>query len=371
MKSTVLALTLLFVSLPLLSKPVLEGESEGMKFVVEEIASGLNIPWGFAFIDPNTMIFTERNGKISLLDLRTGKIQAISGTPTVYEVGQGGLLDIALHPDYPNQPWIYITFSEEKDGQGVTTLARFQLKDSKVTQLQRLLVTDSRTKNDVHFGSRIAFDKNGKIYFSVGERGERKNAQDLSNHAGKILRLNLDGSVPSDNPFVGQKGKRPEIWSYGQRNPQGLLYDATANRLWEIEHGPRGGDELNLIQKGKNYGWPVTSYGKEYHLPLAVGVPQKAGIADPVHYYVPSIAPSGLDLYSGGAFPKWKGNLFTGALVLTHLNRIVLNGEQFVKEERLLGPLNLRIRNVKEGPSGHLYLSTDQGSIMVIKPKGT
>ena len=208
------------------------------------------------------------------------------------------------------------------------------------------------------------------FFFGVGDRGERPNGQDLTNHAGSIIRLNLDGSIPQDNPFVNSNAALPEIWSYGHRNPQGLAFDEISNKLWEIEHGPRGGDEINLIKSGANYGWPVISYGKEYWGPLSVGEgTHRKGMEQPIKYYVPSIAPGSLTIYSGNAFPMWKGNLFSGALILRHINRIVLNSKnKAIKEERLLEALDERIRAIAESPQGWLYFSTDSGKIYRLSP---
>ena len=265
---------------------------------------------------------------------------------------------------------IYITYSKENEGQGVTTLARAKLSGASLVEFQDLLVTNSATGKNIHYGSRIAFDRNGHIFFSTGDRGVRDNAQDLSNHAGSILRINVDGTVPEDNPFVGKSGAMPEIWSYGHRNPQGLFFDHYNGRLWAIEHGPRGGDELNLILPGRNYGWPVISYGKEYWGPFSVGEgTQKEGMEQPVKYYDPSIAPSSLLLYSGDVFPSWKGNLFAGALALKHLNMIVLDEDgSAIGEERLLVSLKERIRALAESPEGFIFFSTDSGKIMRIRP---
>jgi glucose/arabinose dehydrogenase len=285
--------------------------------------------------------------------------------------GQGGLLDVAVPPDYTSGDWIYFTYSKEQKGKGVTALARARRKGNRLVALEDLLVTRSASSTGRHFGSRIAFDGAGHLFFSVGDRGVRPNAQNLSTHAGSILRLDLNGNVPEDNPFVHQTGALPEIWSYGHRNPQGMFYDRNQQRLWSIEHGPRGGDEINLILPGLNYGWPIISYGKEYWNPLPVGEgTEKEGMEQPVKFYVPSIAPGSLIAYSGKAFPDWKGNLFAGALKLTHLNRVEIdNTGSAITEERLLVGLRERIRALTESPEGWLYLSTDSGKILRIRPE--
>ena len=350
---------------------VMIGQSAGMTFQVDELISGLGVPWGMAFVAPDKLLITERRGQMRLLTLTTGSLTDISGVPTVKAGGQGGLLDVALSPQYVTDGWIYFTYSKDKNGQGVTTLARAKLSGSRLTEWQDLLVTRSGTDTSRHFGSRIAFDDEGHLFFTVGDRGERPSAQDLSRHAGSVLRLNLDGSLPSENPFVDRPGALPEIWSYGHRNPQGIAYDGENKRLWIIEHGPRGGDEINLIKPGANYGWPVVSHGQEYWGPFDVGeAKHKPGMADPVKVYSPSIAPGSLLLYSGKAFPAWRGNLLSGALKLTHLNRVALDEQgNAVGEERLLEGLGERIRALVESPEGWLYLSTDSGRILRVRPQ--
>ena len=350
---------------------ILQTSSGGVTFQINTIAKGLGVPWGMVFISPDQILFTERNGKIGILAPASGKIIRISGGPKVMRTGQGGLLDVAVPPDYTSGDWIYFTYSKEQKGKGVTALARARRKGNRLVALEDLLVTRSASSTGRHFGSRIAFDGAGHLFFSVGDRGVRPNAQNLSTHAGSILRLDLNGNVPEDNPFVHQTGALPEIWSYGHRNPQGMFYDRNQQRLWSIEHGPRGGDEINLILPGLNYGWPIISYGKEYWNPLPVGEgTEKEGMEQPVKFYVPSIAPGSLIAYSGKAFPDWKGNLFAGALKLTHLNRVEIdNTGSAITEERLLVGLRERIRALTESPEGWLYLSTDSGKILRIRPE--
>lgn len=353
-------------------RPLLVGRSAGMDFQVEEVVSGLGVPWGLAFLSPTELLFTEREGEISLLDLHSGRKTALQGGPKVFSQGQGGMLDVAVPKGYAPGKWIYFTYSQDQAGQGVTTLARARLLDDRLQDWQDLLVTRSATKTTRHFGSRIAFDGKGHLFFTIGDRGERPNGQDLTTHAGSILRVNLDGTVPDDNPFANGGGL-PEIWSYGHRNPQGIVYDTLHNRLWSNEHGPRGGDEINLILPGKNYGWPVVSHGKEYWGPVQVGEGRtKIGMVDAVKVYIPSIAPGSLLLYSGKAFPRWQGNLFAGALVMRHLNRVVLSDDgEAVEEERLLADLEERIRCVVESPDGLLYFSTDSGRILRLRPRNS
>ena len=350
---------------------LIEGKSDDMSYQVEQLAEGLGIPWAMTFITSDNLLITERHGKLKLLNIETKKISDISGVPEVFAKGQGGLLDVTVSPDYATDRWLYFTYSKVLEEGATTVLARAQLVKNQLLAWQDLLVTHAVSDATQHFGSRIAFDQTGHVFFGVGDRGERSNAQNLSNHAGTIMRLNLDGSVPTDNPFFGRDKVLPEIWSVGHRNPQGLVFDQSRQILWEIEHGPRGGDEINIIRPGLNYGWPVISRGKEYWGPFDVGeATQKEGMEQAIKYYIPSIAPSSLLVYQGKAFPKWRGDLFAGALVLTHLNRIQLDASgKEIKEERLLEELGERIRSLEESEQGWLYLSTDSGKILRILPR--
>lgn len=368
--STGLLLWVFLIPFYAYSETLFTGNSDGMKYRVELVADGFIVPWAMAFINESQIIITERKGSLKLLDLSDGKTRSIKGVPAVFSKGQGGLLDVALSPSYKKGGWIYFTYSKPTSDNGVTAFARATLNGTSLGDWNDLLVTNSFSDTTRHFGSRIAFDHSGHVFFSVGDRGVRPNGQDLSTHAGSVIRLNLDGSIPKDNPFIEHKNGLPEIWSYGHRNPQGLSYDLKNERLWLIEHGPRGGDELNLVEAGKNYGWPVISYGKEYWGPLSVGeATAKEGMEQPVKYYDPSIAPGSLLLYTGEAFPRWQGDLFAGALKLRHLNQIKLNSAgEAVEEERLLASLNERIRSLVQSPEGYIYLSTDSGKIMRLVP---
>ena len=361
------------ISLPVSSAvPVIQSESMSLR--LEQVADGLGIPWGMSFLSANHLLVTERNGAVRLVEIGIdsvrGRVSRLNNVPDVLAKGQGGMLDVAVSPNYKKDGWIYFTYVKEVKGQGATVLSRAKLVARTFSNWQELLVTKSTTQESRHFGSRITFDEHGHVFFAVGDRGVRKNSQDLSNHAGSILRLNLDGSVPEDNPFSKNKQLLPEVWSYGHRNTQGLAYDAENERLWSIEHGPRGGDEINLIHSGANYGWPIISYGKEYWGPIAVGEgTHRKGMEQPVKVYIPSIAPGSLLLYSGNALPGWKGNLLSGALKLRHINRIVLSKQgEVLKEERLLEDLDERIRALAQSPQGWLYFSTDSGKIFRLRP---
>lgn len=345
-------------------------QSIAVDFKLEQVAQLPGIPWGMDFIDQNKLIVNLRSGSAFIVDIHQATTTRLSGMPDVAANGQGGLFDVAIGPNFKTQGWIYFTYSKASDKGDVTTLARARLQGVVLIDWQDLLITDSATSTSRHFGSRIAFDGQDHVFFGIGDRGVRDNAQNLNNHAGSILRLRLDGSVPPDNPFVNQKNKRAEIWSHGHRNPQGLLFDPKKQTLWEIEHGPRGGDEINLIKKGRNYGWPVVSHGKEYWGPISVGEgTEKPGMEQPHKVYIPSIAPGSLMLYTGEAFPEWQNSLFAGALKLQHLNRIpVLANNRLGKEARLLEDLNERIRALTQSPQGWIYFSTDSGKIMRLSP---
>lgn len=344
--------------------------SQAAQFELKPVIDGLGIPWGLAFISDTEIIVTERSGKIRLVNIETGKLHNLQGEPAVFAEGQGGMLDVAVPPDFKPGDWIYFTLVREKAGEGVTVLTRAKLQGKKLANWQDLLETNSATDTTYHFGSRITFDESGHVYFGVGDRGVRPSAQDLKSHNGTVMRLTRDGGIPKDNPFIDREDALPEIWSYGHRNPQGIAYDLTNRRLWVIEHGPRGGDEINLVLPGRNYGWPVISYGKEYWGPLQVGEgTEREGMEQPIKQYTPSIAPGSLLLYTGQAFPNWRGNLFAGALKLRHLNRVVINQQgKAIAEERLLEDLDERIRAITQSPRGWIYFSTDSGKLFCIKP---
>ena len=366
---TVVLVLLLTVSQAAATQTLLTGTSAGMRYRVEKVAGSLDAPWGMVFVGQNQLMVTEKRGRISILDPETGAIRPIRDTVSVQNRGQGGLLDIAVPPDYQPGGWVYFTLSKSLGNTATTALARGRFEVDRIAEWQELLVTRAASTADEHFGSRIAFDGHGHLFMSIGDRGDRTNGQKLDTHAGKILRLRLDGTVPADNPFVQGDGLA-EIWSYGHRNPQGLVYDAARQRLWEAEHGQRGGDEINLIERGANYGWPVVSHSMEYWGPFAVGeATHKDGMVDPIKVFTPAIAPGSLLLYNGTAFALWRGNLFIPSLVRRHLNRIVLDESGApIEEERLLQDFNERMRDVVESPEGWLYVCTDSGNIYRIRP---
>lgn len=372
---------LIFCSALAGAAPVLTDSSREAGYQVEMIQDGFRLPWAFEFVDQDTLIFSERDGRIGVYSRAEDKTRYLPGLPEIYFEGQGGLLDLKPSPEFEKAPWIYVTYSaypqtsrNRDDRRPVTVLGRFLLlgegfNQYRIAQWQVLLETESATSTNYHFGSRIAFDSDKNLYFSIGDRGARSNGQDRATHAGSILRVSLTGKPVKGNPYVGQPAFLSEIWSYGHRNPQGLTFDNSRRRMWAIEHGPRGGDELNVIEPGNNYGWPVVSQGKEYWGPVSIGVEHKDGMVDPVRVYIPSIAPSSLMLYTGEAFPEWQGDLFAGALVKQHLNHIHLSEEgAIIGETRMLTSLNERIRDVTQSPEGWIYFATDSGKLYQISP---
>jgi glucose/arabinose dehydrogenase len=344
--------------------------SEQATFQLVTVAGGLDHPWGMAFLPDASILVTERPGRLRVV--RGGALDPapIAGVPEVYASGQGGLLDVALDPAFASNRTIYLSYAAAGDGGNSTRVARARLGDRRFEDLQVIFVAEPLVRSSKHFGSRLAFDREGHLFITVGERGQGDRAQDLADHNGSVIRLHPDGSVPVDNPFVGVDGARPEIFSYGHRNPQGLAIHPTTGVPWLHEHGARGGDEVNIVRPGVNYGWPVITYGIDYSgAPIGEGT-HKEGMAQPIHYWVPSIAPSGMAFYDGAAFPSWRGDLFVGALAGELLARLELDGERVVAEERLLEDAIGRIRDVAVGPDGFLYLLTDEsdGALYRLEP---
>jgi glucose/arabinose dehydrogenase len=334
--------------------------SEQHKFRVTTVTRGLVHPWSFAFLPNGDVLVTERAGRLRII--RKGELSPapVPGVPAVALGGQGGLLDIALHPKFKENRLIYLSYSGEGKGGSGTEVARARLADDALVDLETILVVTPKSIGGRHFGSRLLFGQDGYLYVTTGERASKNRAQDLSDLAGSIMRITDDGKIPPDNPFVGSPDARPEIYAYGIRNSQALALNPETGEIWEAEHGPKGGDEVNLLVAGTNYGWPVITYGTSYTGAQIGEGTAKEGMAQPArHWGVPSISPSGMAFYTGGDFPSWRGNMFLGALSGKALIRLVLDGTKIVHEERLLEGLGQRIRDVRQGPDGHLYLITD------------
>lgn len=347
--------------------------SEQATFELVTVVDGLEHPWGMAFLPDRSILITERPGRLRVV--RDGVLDPtpIAGVPPVYASGQGGLLDVALDPAFASNQLIYLSYAAAGDGGNSTRVARARLEGGRLEDLEVIFMAEPLVRSSKHFGSRLAFDPQGHLFITVGERGQGERAQDLADHNGSVIRLNPDGSVPADNPFVGTAGARPEIFSYGHRNPQGLAIHPDTGIPWLHEHGARGGDEVNIVRPGVNYGWPVITYGIDYSgAPIGEGT-HKDGMAQPIHYWVPSIAPSGMAFYQGDAFPEWRGDLFVGALRSQLLARLELDGEQVIAEERLLENAIGRIRDVEVSPDGFLYLLTDEsdGALYRLEPAET
>jgi glucose/arabinose dehydrogenase len=337
-------------------------------FRVVTVVEGLVNPWSMAWLPNGDMLVTERPGRLRIV--RNGVLSdPVSGVPAVRAVGQGGLQDVVVHPDFATNSFIYLSFAKPNaDGsQGTTAIVRGRLENDALVDVEEIFEAQPYSERPGHYGARMAFDSEGYLFVSSGERmapttGDltKHPAQDPSNHHGTILRLNEDGSVPADNPFVGRAGYAPEIWSYGHRNPQGLAFDRETGILWETEHGPQGGDELNQIRPGLNYGWPVITYGMNYRVGTPIGHREQQGMEQPAAFWVPSIAASGLMIYHGDKFPMWKGNAFAGGLSPQYqqLSRVMLDGTTVTNREPLLQN-QMRIRDVREGPDGYIYIATD------------
>ena len=355
-------------------------ETADYRIRVVTLAEGLAKPWSLAFLPNGDMLVTEKPGRVRLI--RNGVLmpESVPGVPEVDPRRQGGLMDVVLHPQFAENSWVYLTYSKPGEGDNATTaLARGRFDGARFTDVEDLFVANAWAETGGHYGSRLAFTPDGKLFMSIGERQQRDRAQDPADHGGTVLRLNDDGSVPDDNPFLGRDGFLPEIYSYGHRNPQGLAVHPETGDVWVNEHGPRGGDEANLILPGRNYGWPIVSYGREYSGQIITNQPWKEGLEPPQYYWVPSIAISGMTFYDGDRFPEWKGHMFVGGLRAMALQRVVpLNQRGGFERESMLTELRQRVRDVRQGPDGLLYVVTDRdptrqgatGAVLRIEPAG-
>jgi glucose/arabinose dehydrogenase len=338
---------------------------------VQTVADGLEHPWGLAFLPDGHMLVTERPGRLRIVSKEGRLSEPLAGIPRVLAEGQGGLLDVALDPNFVSNRLIYLSYAEPGEGGASTAVARAQLGDGALRDIQVIFRQQPKVSGPNHFGSRLVFSPDGKLFVTLGERFKFEPAQDLSNHLGKIVRINPDGSVPRDNPFVGRAGAKPEIWSYGHRNIQGAAIHPGSGALWMNEFGPRGGDELNIPEPGRNYGWPLVSWGRHYFGKDIPDPPTRPDLAQSIYHWTPVISPSGMTFYTGEVFPVWRGNLLIGGLSSQALVRLVLDGQRVTGEERI--PMGARIRDVRQGPDGAVYLLTDQsnGEILRLTPAGT
>ena len=345
-------------------------ESQGQRISVETVVDGLNHPWGLAFLPDGAMLVTERPGRLRIVSKDGEPSKPVTGVPPVFARGQGGLLDVALDPNFESNSLVYISYSEPGQGGASTAVARGRLDRSRAAfeQVQVIFRQEPKVDGGNHFGSRLVFAPDGTLFVTTGERFKFDPAQDLSNDLGKIIHIRADGSIPPDNPFVGRAGMRPEIWSYGHRNSQGAAINPQTGVLWMVEHGPRGGDELNIIAPGRNYGWPLVSWGKHYNGQEIPAPPTRPDLAQPIYHWTPVISPSGMAFYTGDLFPAWRGSLLIGGLTARALVRLTLDGPRVTGEERF--PMGARIRDVRQGPEGAIYLLTDEtnGAILRLRP---
>lgn len=336
-------------------------QSEKHAFRVVTLVEGLQHPWSVAWLPDGRMLVTERAGRLRVVS-RDFKLdpKPLEGLPQVAAVGQGGLFDVVPHPRYAENGWLYISYSGPGSGGHGTELMRARLEGHRLVQQQVLFRLEPKSSTGFHFGGRVAFDRQGHVYLALGDRGEKERAQRLDDHAGSVIRLHDDGRVPRDNPFIGRAGAKPEKFTLGNRNVQGAALHPQSGELWTHEHGPQGGDEINVIRAGRNYGWPVITYGVNYGTGTRIGEgTHKPGMEQPLYKWVPSIAPSGMAFYAGDKFPNWRGNLLVGALRDEMLVRLELDGEKVTREERLVKDAIGRIRDVRVGPDGYIYLLTD------------
>lgn len=343
-------------------------ETQSGPLAVETVARGLEHPWGLAFLPDGRMLVTERPGRLRIVS-RDGKIsEPLRGLPKVFAESQGGLLDVALDPNFASNRLVYVSFAEPGQGGASTAVARGRLDDNSLADVQVIFRQSPKVSGGNHFGSRLVFARDGKLFVTMGERFKFDPAQDPSTHLGAIVRINTDGSAPDDNPFVGRQDARPEIWSYGHRNIEGAALNPDTGALWAHEMGPRGGDELNIPEAGKNYGWPLVSWGEHYDGADIPKPPTRPDLAAPIHHWTPVISPSGMAFYTADLIPGWRGNLLIGGLSARGIVRLTLDGQRVAGEERV--SLGVRIRDVRQGPDGAVYALTDEsdGKLLRLAP---
>ena len=340
-------------------------------YKIETVVDNLEIAWGMAFLPDGSILISEQEGDLILF--RNGEKIMIQNVPEIYYKNQGGLLDIELHPNYKENGWIYFSYSStvKNEGKGANTaIMRAKLSDNKLVNKEILYEATPNSTKGGHFGSRLEFDREGYLYISIGDRQNRDvNPQDIKRDNGKIYRINDDGTIPSDNPFYDVEGAKKAIFSYGHRNPQGMAMHPITGEIWTHEHGPKGGDEINIIKAGKNYGWPKITYGVNYSGTKITDDTSLPGMEQPLHHWTPSIAPSGMCFVTSDIYPEWKGNLLVGSLKFKYLNRVVLKNNKVIKEEKLMEDMPGKVRNVRQGPDGYIYVSIEQMGIVKIVPE--
>jgi len=337
-------------------------------YTTEIVVPDLQIPWGMVWLPDGSMLITEKSGE--LIHYKDGIKTQIGNVPEVYNRNQGGLLDIELHPNYSKNGWLYITYSSKEGSEkgGHTALIRAKLENNQLTSIETLYKGTPNTTRGHHFGSRIEFDNEGYLYFSIGDRGNRdENPQDITKDGGKVYRLNDDGSIPNNNPFVNKTGAKKAVFSYGHRNPQGMAINPVDEKIWVHEHGPRGGDEINAIQKGINYGWPIITYGINYSGSSITDITSKEGMEQPVYYWIPSIAPSGMDFVTSEKYPDWKNDLLVGSLKFQYLELVELDGNKVIGRKKIVEDIG-RVRNVRQAPDGFIYVAVENKGIVKIIP---
>ncbi len=338
-------------------------------YTTEIIVPNLQIPWGMVWLPDGSMLITEKSGE--LIHYKDGTKTQIGNVPEVYNRNQGGLLDIELHPKYSENGWLYITYSSKEGSEkgGHTALIRAKLQNNQLTSIEKLYKGTPNTTRGHHFGSRIEFDNEGYLYFSIGDRGNRdENPQDITRDGGKVYRLNDDGSIPDDNPFVNENAAKKAIFSYGHRNPQGMALNPLDGKIWVHEHGPRGGDEINIVKKEVNYGWPIITYGINYSGSSITDITNKEGMEQPIYYWTPSIAPSGMDFVTSDKYPDWKNDLLVGSLKFQYLELVELDKDQVIGRKKIAEDIG-RVRNVRQGPDGYIYVAVENKGIIKILPK--
>ena len=338
--------------------------SEKQNFKVDTIATNLDNPWGLTFMPNKDLLVTERDGEILVIRKDEVLSEKIQGVPKVFVKGQGGLFEVQLHPNYASNGWLYLSYAAPGNGGGNTAIMRAKLEGFNLVNKEVIFQATPYVDGGNHFGGRMEFDDEGYLFLTVGERGNRSNAQTLSNHSGKVLRIRDDGTVPGDNPLVNTNKAKPEIYTYGNRNPQGMAMHPVTGKIWIHEHGPKGGDEINIVVEGANYGWPEVTYGKNYSGTTITDLTTKPGMQDPLHHWTPSIAPCGMSFVTSDLFKSWNGNLLVGSLKFRYVARLELDGNQVMHEEKLLENIG-RVRAIANGPDGYLYVSTESPGMVV------